>query len=89
MKYIDDYGNEFNTLKEVKAYAIQNLYENNENFVLALDDFITGAELLNWIIKNPTIFEKFKEDYADIIRVGENSYAKEYFNLSCEKVIED
>lgn len=86
MKYIDDYGNEFNTLKEVKAYAIQNLYENNENFILTLDDFVTSVELLSWIIENPTIFEKFKEDFAGVIRVSENSYAKEYFDLYCEKV---
>lgn len=86
MKYIDDYGNEFESEEEVKAYAIQNLYEDDGDFVDTLDYFVTGAELLNWIIENPTVLKKFKEDYAEIIKVAEKRYAKEYFHLYCDKV---
>ena len=74
------------TEEEVKAYAIQNLYEDDGGFVDALDYFVTGAELLNWIIENPTVLEKFKEDYAEIIKVAEKRYAKEYLALYCEEV---
>lgn len=86
MKYVDDYGNEFKTKEEVKAYAIQNLYEDDGDFVITLDYYVTGAELLNWIIENPTVLEKFKEDYAEVIRMAENGYTEEYLNLYCEKI---
>lgn len=85
MKYVDDYGNEFDSVEEVKAYAIQNLYEDDGDFVDTLDYFVTGTELLNWIVENPTILEKFKEDYAQVIRIAENSYAKDYL-YNCEKI---
>lgn len=85
MKYLDAYGNEFNTVEEIKAYAIQNLYEDDGDFVDTLDYFVTSAELLNWIIENPTILEKFKEDYAQVIRIAENSYAEDYL-CNCEKI---
>jgi hypothetical protein len=85
MKYLDDYGNEFNTVEEIKAYAIQNLYEDDEVFVNTLDYFVTGTELLNWIIENPTILEKFKEDYAQIIKIAENGYVEDYL-CNCEKI---
>ena len=85
MKYVDDYGNEFESKKEVKAYAIQNLYEDDGDFVNTLNYFVTGTELLNWIVENPTILEKFKEDYAQVIRIAENDYAEDYF-CDCEKI---
>lgn len=86
MKYVDDYGNEFESIEEVKAYAIQSLYEDDADFVNTFNYHVTGAELLNWIIENPTILEKFKEDYAQVIRIAENGYAEEYLNLFCEKI---
>lgn len=86
MKYIDDDGNEFNNVEEVKAYAIQNLYEDDADFVNTFGYFVTCAELLNWIIENPTVLEKFKEDYPEITRVAENGYAKEYLSLYCERI---
>lgn len=85
MKYVDAYGDEFDSIEEVKAYAIQNLYEDDGDFVNALDYFVTGTELLNWIVENPTILEKFKEDYAQVIRIAENDYAKDYL-YNCEKI---
>ena len=85
MKYVDDYGNEFESVEEVKAYAIQNLYEDDGDFVEVIDYFVTGAELLNWIIENPTILEKFKEDYEQIIRIAERGYAEDYL-LNCEEI---
>lgn len=84
--FIDKYGNEFKTEKEVKDFAIQNLYEDDGDFVITLDYYVTGAELLNWIIENPTVLEKFKEDYAEVIRMAENGYAEEYLSLYCEKI---
>lgn len=85
MKYVDAYGNEFDSVEEIKAYAIQNLYEDDGDFVDTLDYFVTGAELLNWIVENPTVLEKFKEDYAQVIRTAENSYAEDYL-CNCEKI---
>lgn len=85
MKYLDAYGNEFNTVEEIKAYAIQNLYEDDGDFVDTLDYLVTGTELLNWIIENPTVLEKFKEDYAQVIKIAENSYANDYL-YNCEKI---
>lgn len=85
MKYIDDYGNEFDTVEEVKAYAIQNLYEDDGDFVNVLDYYVTGAELLNWIIENPTVLEKFKEDYSTIIKIAEKGYPEDYL-YNCEEV---
>lgn len=84
--YIDDYGNEFETMKEVRDYAIQNLYKDDEDFVNTLKYLVTCTELLNWIIKNPTVFEEFKKDYVAVIKTAENSYTKEYLDLYCEKV---
>ena len=86
MKYVDDYGNEFESKEEVKAYAIQNLYEDDGDFVKVIEDFVTSVELLNWIIENPTVLEKFKEDYADIIRVAERDYAEDYLFYNCEEI---
>ena len=84
--FIDDYGNEFETMKEVRDYAIQNLYKDNEEFVNTLKYLVTCTELLNWIIKNPTVLEEFKKDYVTVIKTAENSYTKEYLDLYCEKV---
>lgn len=85
MKYVDAYGDEFDSVEEVKAYAIQNLYEDDGDFVNTLDYFVTGTELLNWIVENPTVLEKFKEDYAQVIRIAENDYAEDYL-CDCEKI---
>ena len=85
MKYVDDYGNEFESVEEVKAYAIQNLYEDDGDFVNTIEYFVTCAELLNWIIENPTVLEKFKEDYETIIRIAERDYAEDYL-LNCEEI---
>ena len=85
MKYVDAYGDEFDSVEEVKAYAIQNLYEDDGDFVNTLDYFVTGTELLNWIVENPTVLEKFKEDYAQVIKIAENDYAKDYL-CNCEKI---
>ena len=85
MRYVDAYGEEFDSVEEVKAYAIQNLYEDDGDFVDTLDYYVTGAELLNWIVENPTVLEKFKEDYAQIIRKAENGYAEDYL-YNCERI---
>lgn len=85
MKYVDDYGNEFNTKEEVKAYAIQNLYEDDEDFVHVLEYFVHCTELLNWIVENPAILEKFKEDYKDIIKIAERDYARDYL-WNCDEI---
>lgn len=83
--FIDKYGNEFKTEKEVKDFAIQNLYENDEDFVDALEYFVAGAELLNWIIENPTVLEKFKKDYEQVIKIVEKDYAEIYLD-NCNKI---
>ena len=85
MKYVDRYGNEFESEEEIRAYATQNLFEDDGDFVEVVEDFVTCAELLNWIIENPTVLEKFKEDYETIIRIAQRSYAEDYFR-NCEEV---
>ena len=83
--FIDKYGNEFKTEKEVKDFAIQNLYEDDGDFVDALEYFVTGTELLNWIIENPTVLKKFKKDYEQVIKIVEKDYAEIYLD-NCNKI---
>lgn len=85
MKYVDEYGNEFESEEEIKAYAVQNLYEDDGDFVDTLEYFVTCTELLNWIIENPTVLEKFKEDYETVIRIAERGYAEDYLR-NCEEI---
>jgi hypothetical protein len=83
--FIDKYGNEFKTEKEVKDFAIQNLYEDDGDFVDALEYFVSCAELLDWIIENPTVLEKFKKDYEQVIKIVEKDYAEIYLD-NCNKI---
>ena len=85
MKYVDRYGNEFESEEEIRAYATQNLLEDDGDFVEVVEDFVTCAELLNWIIENPTVLEKFKEDYETVIRIAQRGYAEDYLR-NCEEV---
>ena len=87
MKYVDNYGNEFKTKEEVKAYAVRELYnEDYSDFVDTLNYYVTCDDILDWIFKTPTIFEKFKEDYAGVIRAAEHDYANSYFYNNCEEI---
>ena len=84
--FINDYGDEFNTVEEVKAYATQNLYEDDADFVNTFENYVTCTELLNWIIENPMVLKKFKEDYEEVIKTAEKGYVKEYLCLYCEEI---
>jgi hypothetical protein len=83
--FIDKYGNEFKTEKEVKDFAIQSLYEDDWAFVDTLEHFVGCAELLDWITENPTVFEKFKKDYEQVIKIVEKDYAEIYLD-NCNKI---
>lgn len=83
--FIDKYGNEFKTEKEVKDFAIQNLYEDDGDFVDAFEYFVTCAEVLNWITENPTVLEKFKKDYEQVTKIVEKDYAETYLD-NCNKI---
>ncbi len=83
--FVDNYGDEFETKEEVKAYAIQNLYENDGDFVNALEYFVTCAELLDWINTNPTVLKEFKKDYDTVLRIAEKDYAETYLH-NCKEI---
>lgn len=83
--FIDKYGNEFKTEKEVKDFVIQNLYEDDGDFVDVFEYFVTCVELLNWIIENSTVLEKFKKDYEQITKIVEKDYAETYLD-NCNKI---
>ena len=59
--FIDDYGNEFETAKEVKEYAKENFYEDEYDFTNALVSYFTLDTLIDWVVTNPTILKEFKE----------------------------
>ena len=82
--FIDDYGNEFETAKEVKEYAKENFYEDEYDFTNALVSYFTLDTLIDWVVTNPTILKEFKECFAQDLKVLEKGYVEDYLS-NCER----
>lgn len=76
--FIDDYGNEFQTEKEIEDFARKDFYKQDERDLFeALEHYVCTTELLRWIFENDK--EKFIKDYKDILKNAENDYVQDYF----------
>ena len=85
--FIDDYGNEFKTEKEVEDFARKKFYENEDDLIDYIETDVTITELLHWILKNDK--EKFMNEYKDIFKKNESLYAQDYFFNYGANEIED
>ena len=86
--FVDSYGNEFKTEKEVEEFARKKLYEDEEDFVNYIECEFSATKLINWILKNDK--EKFINDYKDNFATIEKLYAEDYFfNYDVEEIEED
>lgn len=76
--FIDDYGNEFETVEEIKDFAKKEFY-NLEEYDLAeiIEEDVTTMEILLWIFKNDK--EKFMKDYKNIFKNAEDDFITDYF----------
>lgn len=76
--FIDDYGNEFQTEKEIEDFARKDFYKQDERDLFeVLEHYVCTTELLKWIFENDK--EKFMKDYKDILKNAENDYVQDYF----------
>ena len=85
--YIDDYGNEFETIKEAaKFYAEKFNKEIEENPYDILLECVEDADsIIEWIIKkHPELLKEFREEFADNIKDGQKNYI-EYYLWDLEK----
>ena len=82
--YIDEYGNEFKTVEEIKNFARKELYKEENTLVIALEDYLFDnylliEEVLEWILKNNR--EKFLKDFENVFKNVEKVYIRDYFIL--------
>lgn len=85
--FIDNYGNEFKTEKEVEEFVRKKFYEDEEEFHDYVECEFSVAELMDWILKNDK--EKFINDHKDIIAKTERLYVEDYFiNYDVEEIEE-
>lgn len=82
--FIDDYGNEFDTVNDIKEYAKDNFYEDEEILTNALVDYFTLETIVDWIVTEPTILKQFKEYFPQELEVLEKDYVENYVGL-CER----
>lgn len=85
MKYVDDYGHEFNSIDEVKTYAIREMYDNDEILVEELEYYFVATEILRWIVRNPRIFEDFFKDHQSVFELARRHHVENYI-FNCEKI---
>lgn len=81
---IDDYGNEFATVKKVKEYAKEHFYEDEDDLTNALVSYFTLDSVIDWVVTNPTILKQFKEYFAQDLKVLEKDYVEDYLS-NCER----
>lgn len=75
--FVDNYGNEFKTEKEVEEFARKKFYEDEEDFNDYIECDFSITELVNWILKNNK--EKFINDHKDTLAKIEEKYVEDYF----------
>ncbi len=76
--FIDDYGNEFDTVNDIKEYAKDNFYEDADILTNALVDYFTLETIVDWIVTEPAILKQFKEYFPQELEVLEKDYVKDY-----------
>ncbi len=82
--FIDDYGNEFDTVNDIKEYAKDNFYEDGDILANALVDYFTLETIVDWIVTEPAILKQFKEYFPQDLEVLEKDYVEDYVAL-CER----
>lgn len=83
--FIDCYGNEFKTLKDVKKYAKRNFYEDEESLANALVGYFTLDTIVDWIVTEPTVLEQFKKYFPQELKVLEEDYVEDYEYIGCSE----
>lgn len=85
--YIDDYGNEFETIEEAKKFYTKKFYEELEEdpYDILLECVEDADSIIEWIIKkHPELLKEFREEFADNIKDGQRNYI-EYYLWDLEK----
>lgn len=77
--FIDDYGNEFETEKDIEDFAkkeFDNL--NADDLADIMEDYFTVRQLLKWIFKNDRD-ENFIKDNVFSFKLAKHGFVKDYF----------
>jgi hypothetical protein len=82
--FIDYYGNEFETTKEMKKFAKENFYEDEDVLTNALVGYFTLEMIIDWIVTEPMILKQFKEYFTQDLKVLEKDYVENYLS-DCEE----
>jgi hypothetical protein len=75
--FIDDYGNEFETIEEAKKFFAEKFNkEMEESPCDTLLECIEDADLIiEWIVKKrPELLKDLKEEFANEIKKGQKNY---------------
>ena len=83
--FIDDDGNEFETLNDVREYAKENFYEDADILTNALIGYFTLETIVDWIVTQPAILKQFKEYFPQELEVLEEDYVQEYVDCCDEE----
>ena len=80
--FVDDYGHEFKTEKEIEDFARKEFYKEEDALIIALedylfDDYLLIEDVLKWILKNNR--EKFLKDFENVFKGIETNYIRDYF----------
>lgn len=76
--FVDDYGHEFETEKEIEDFARKEFYNQEEYWLAeAIEDYVSTIGILKWIFKNDK--EKFMKDYKNVFKNAEDDYVNDYF----------
>ena len=85
--FIDDYGNEFETIEEAKKFYAEKFYKEIEEnpYDILLECVEDADSIIEWIVKkHPELLKEFKEEFADNIKNGQKNYI-EYYLWDLEK----
>lgn len=76
--FIDDLGNEFETIEEIKDFAKKEFDNLDTNDLIdIMENYFSPRELLKWILKNNK--EKFIKENIVNFKFAKHNYVKDYF----------
>lgn len=76
--FIDDYGNEFETVEEIENFARKEFDNMNaDDLTNIMEYWFSNEELLKWILKNDK--EKFIKEHISMFKFAKHGYVRDYF----------
>ena len=75
--FIDEYGNEFETVKEIEDFARKDFYKDKSELAENIELYFTATELVKWVLENDK--EKFIKDFENVFKDAEDDYINNYF----------